>query len=371
MLTLDIGIDRERFEVAANIEIGAGVTGLFGASGSGKSTLLGAIAGLVKPTRGTIRLASDVLFDASRGINQPPHRRRIGLVFQDSLLFPHFSVKANLHYGWERTPTAERRFKFDDIIDLLALAPLLDAHPRRISGGERQRVALGRALLAAPRMLLLDEPLASLDGRLKAQILPFLRRIRDELRLPMIYVSHTLAEIVQLTDDLILLDTGQVVAHGPLPMLLTSRAGESAAGFHLDNVLPVIIESHDVEDGCTLARFGELSLALPLRGALAPGETTYVSVHRGDIALARQPVTGVSIQNQLAGRVTAIEHHDGAVQVRFNAGAPLLAEVTPRSFRDLDLRVGQAVHGLIKTRSFIFLAEQIGQSAGSAPSPTP
>lgn len=358
MLSLDVELERGRFGLRARLDFNGGVTGLFGPSGSGKSTILGILAGLVKPDRGRIVLDGTPLYDSATKLCLPPHRRRIGLVFQDSQLFPHYSVKGNLLYGFHRTPARERRFRFDDIVELLALRPLLDAHPRRISGGEKQRVALGRSLLASPRLLLLDEPLAALDQNLKAQILPFLQRIRDELNLPMVFVSHALPEILHLTDRLVLVGAGRVLAHGALHEILRGEDHAWAGRLGPGNILAVTVEAHDPEDGCTLARFQDWRLALPLRAGQAIGSTAYVSVHRGEVALARQAVTGISIRNQWPGRIVRIEHLGTGVQVHLEAGVPLVAEITPRALHELTLAVGDTVYCLIKTRSFSYLVEQ-------------
>jgi molybdate transport system ATP-binding protein len=358
MLSLDIELRRHAFDLVAKLELNGSVTGLFGPSGSGKSSLLGIIAGLVRPQRGRIVLDGETLYDSASGAYLPPHRRRIGLVFQDSQLFPHYSVKGNLIYGFKQTPPSQRRFRFDDIVDLLGLGPLLNAHPRNISGGEKQRVALGRSLLASPRLLLLDEPLASLDQGLKAHILPFLQRIRDELQLPMIYVSHALSEILHLTDQLVLIKQGRIRAAGALQDILQDPRPNQADPLGLDNTLPVTIEAHDVEGGCTLARFRDLRLVLPLRERLAIGRIAYVSIQRGEVALSRQAVPGLSIQNQVPGRIVKIEPRDESVAVHLDAGAPLLAEITPRACRELNLREGETVYCLIKTRSFSYLIEQ-------------
>lgn len=210
MLTLDLRYSRGAFQLNAKATLGDGVTGLYGPSGCGKSTLLALIAGLLKPQQGQIRLGDDVLFDAERRIFIPPHRRHIGLMFQDAQLFPHLSVRDNLLYGYRRLKPQERHFGYEAITTLLEIGHLAKRHPRDLSGGERQRVALGRALLYSPRMLLLDEPLSSLDDRLKGQILPFLNRVRDETKIPTIYVSHSLAEIRFLTATVLSLDIGHL-----------------------------------------------------------------------------------------------------------------------------------------------------------------
>lgn len=191
---------RGDFLLQADVYMASPVTGLCGASGSGKSSLLALVAGLQRPDAGRIVLDGAVLADAGAGIFLPPERRHIGVVFQDAQLFPHLTVEANLLYGFHNLEPAARRFGLMEVVDMLEIAQLLARRPRHLSGGERQRVALGRALLYSPSLLLLDEPLAALDARRKQQILPFLQRVRDETRIPMLYVTHVRAELDSLTD---------------------------------------------------------------------------------------------------------------------------------------------------------------------------
>ena len=192
------------------------VTALFGPSGAGKSTVLAAIAGLFRPQSGRIAIAGETLFDSERGIFVPARERRVGIVFQDTRLFPHMSVHANLLYGWRRAGTRAPGQTIDAVIALLGLEMLLARKPRTLSGGERARVALGRALLMSPRALLLDEPLAALDAPRKAEILPYLERLVEETKIPMLYVSHALDEVTQLADRMVVLNEGRVVAEGSL-----------------------------------------------------------------------------------------------------------------------------------------------------------
>jgi molybdate transport system ATP-binding protein len=201
MLQLDLSYRRGSFELQAHATLGAAVTGICGPSGAGKSTLLALLAGLLHPQHGTVRFDAELLDDAERGIRVPPWRRRFGLVFQDDRLFPHLSIRGNLLYGSRRLARASRQLELETVSALLELGPLLERRPAQLSGGERQRVALGRALLYSPRLLLLDEPLSSLDERLKQQILPFLRRIKQEIRIPMVYVSHDRREVDFLADQ--------------------------------------------------------------------------------------------------------------------------------------------------------------------------
>lgn len=211
MLELDLHFARPAFDLRITHRFGEGVTGVCGPSGSGKSTMLALIAGLLKPADGQIRYDGELLTDCHQRLFMPTHRRRFGLVFQDGLLFPHLSVRANLLYGWHALAPSQRRFSLEAVSELLEIGALLDRRPPQLSGGERQRAALGRALLASPRLLLLDEPLSSLDARLKAQILPFLKRIRDETRLPMLYVSHAADELAYIADELLQIDQGRLV----------------------------------------------------------------------------------------------------------------------------------------------------------------
>ncbi|PPE72585.1 molybdenum ABC transporter ATP-binding protein [Solimonas fluminis] len=208
MLSIDLDFRRGAFRLQARAEIGAGVTGVCGPSGSGKSTLLALLAGLLKPQAGTIRFDGKLLADGRHCV--PAWQRHFGLVFQDGQLFPHLSVRDNLLYGYKRLEPAQRRFELQPVLELLEIGPLVTRRPAQLSGGERQRVALGRALLYSPRLLLLDEPLSSLDERLKQQILPFLRRVKEETRLPMLYVTHATAEVDYLADRVMQMEAGQL-----------------------------------------------------------------------------------------------------------------------------------------------------------------
>jgi molybdate transport system ATP-binding protein len=199
------------FTLDAAFETNARVIALFGASGSGKSTLLNIIAGLIRPDTARVTVDGRVLTDTSAGIQVPIHRRRIGYVFQDARLFPHLSVARNLRYGRWLTPKTELYGSFEEVVSLLGIGHLLDRSPATLSGGEKQRVAIGRALLASPRLLLMDEPLASLDAARKAETLPYIERLRDELRIPIVYVSHSLEEVERLTREIVRMSEGRIL----------------------------------------------------------------------------------------------------------------------------------------------------------------
>jgi molybdate transport system ATP-binding protein len=226
MIVLAVDVEKQlgALHLKVRFEAAGGATALFGPSGAGKTSVVNMIAGLLTPDRGAIALDDTVLFDAARGINMPPHRRRIGYVFQEGRLFPHLSVRQNLDYGRRMNGRPRDAKEFDRIAALLDIENLLDRRPRLLSGGERQRVAVGRALLMGPRLLLLDEPLASLDAGHKREILPYLVRLRDDAGIPIVYVSHTAAEVRRIATTVVRLDAGHVVASGGLELLKEADA---------------------------------------------------------------------------------------------------------------------------------------------------
>ncbi|MBX6327594.1 MAG: molybdenum ABC transporter ATP-binding protein [Pseudolabrys sp.] len=233
MLSVEIEKRLGDFVLQAAFETASGATALFGPSGAGKTSLANAIAGLLTPDRGRIRLAGETLFDSQAGIDMPAWRRRIGYVFQEGRLFPHLSVRHNLNYGrWMNGLAADAK-TFTRVVELLDLGRLLDRRPGNLSGGERQRVAVGRALLMQPRLLLLDEPLASLDAARKADIFPYLERLRDEARVPIVYVSHDVAEVRRMATQIIVMDQGRIVNQGGLELL--ARQSANRAGTVLDD----------------------------------------------------------------------------------------------------------------------------------------
>ncbi len=210
MIEIQVSLKRQQFKLDVDLRLEHRVTALFGPSGSGKSTLLGIIAGIIQPDSGRIEIDGECIFNKQDHINKPMHQRKIGLVFQDSRLFPHLTVEDNLSYALQFLTAQNQHFHLKNIVELLELGNLLKQRPHQLSGGEKQRVALGRALLSSPKLLLLDEPLASLDERLKKQILPFLKIVADEINVPMIYISHSREEIMQITNNLINIEFGKI-----------------------------------------------------------------------------------------------------------------------------------------------------------------
>lgn len=354
-LDLDLELRQGSFTLQGRLLLEQPVSGLFGPSGCGKSTLLRAIAGLIRPQAGHIQWDGAPLFDAKRGIDLPPHRRRVGLVFQDSQLFPHLSVEGNLLYGFKLLSATERRFPLARIVELLDIGHLLKRRPRHLSGGERQRVALGRTLLASPRLLLLDEPLAALDEGRKQQILPFLRRVRDELRLPMLYVSHAINEILYLTPYLAIMEQGHILGQGLFSDVIRhERILELARSLGLENVLQVTVARHEPKIGSTTVRYDHHELHLPLAD-LPTGVETWIALRAADVALARQPITEITIQNQVPGRILSVRRIADRMLVEVDIGVPILAEVTVKAVRDLALTEGDFVYCLFKARAWQYL----------------
>jgi molybdate transport system ATP-binding protein len=356
-MTIDVDI-RHRLgplRLDARFEAGAGLTALFGRSGAGKTSLVNAIAGLVRPERGRIVVGDTTLVDTERGIFVASHRRRVGYVFQEGRLFPHLTVRQNLLYGrWFASAPGGHRTEAGRVIDLLDLAPLLDRRPGRLSGGEKQRVAIGRALLANPRIMLMDEPLASLDEARKAEILPFLERLRDETQIPIVYVSHSIAEVSRLATTIVVIAEGKVAAIGPTAEVmqrldLLPPAARSEAG----SILETTIEAHDEAYGLTVlaSRAGTFHVA---RIDLPVGAGVRIRVRARDVIVATQATEGLSAINVLPGIIADIGVPDAtAADVRIDCnGETILARVTRRSIDALGLRPGLPVHAVVKSVAF-------------------
>lgn len=328
----------------------SGIVAFFGRSGAGKTSLVNMLAGLVQPERGRIAVNGEVLFESARGIDLPPERRRLGYVFQDGRLFPHLSVRRNLLYGYARAPAGERRINLDRVVDLLGLGDLLARRPNRLSGGEKQRVALGRALLANPRLLLMDEPLAALDQPRKEEVLPFIERLRDTLAIPIVYVSHSMAEIVRLADTLVLVSDGRIEAVGAVEDLTSRLELRPLTGrYEAGAVVPARVARQDERYGLTELSFVGGVLRVP-RVAVPVGTELRLRVRARDVSLALQPPKEISVLNILPCKVDAIGEEEGAqVDLRLDAGgAPLWARITRRSLEQLGLVPGAQVFALVK-----------------------
>lgn len=349
-MTLSVEIQHRQGDFTLDLAFASegGVTALFGPSGSGKTSVLRIVGGLVRPQHGHIVFDGAVVVDTARALHVPAHRRRFGYVFQEPRLFPHLSVRQNLDYGRWFCRRAERRSDTARILDMLGIAHLLDRRPGNLSGGEKQRVSIGRALLASPRMLLMDEPLSALDEARKAEILPYLERLRDELDLPILYVSHSVAEVARLADRVVVMGHGRVEAIGSpgetlgiLPETVTREAGSVLAG---------TVVRIDRENELATIALSTASLVVP-RGHLVEGQRVRLHIPARDVLVATERPSGISALNILEGEVAALSPREaGAVDVAIRCGTDIIhARITELSVRRLGLRPGLVVHAVIKT----------------------
>ncbi len=352
------------FRLDAAFESGGGLTALFGRSGSGKTSLVNAIAGLIRPTRGHIAVDGEVLTDTASGVFVPARRRHVGYVFQEGRLFPHLTVRQNLLYGHWFAARRGRPGEVEHVIELLGLGELLGRRPANLSGGEKQRVAIGRALLAAPRLLVMDEPLASLDEERKTEILPYIERLRDEFAIPIVYVSHAIAEVTRLATTMVVMSEGRVAAIGPTAEImgridLFPLTGRAEAGA----ILNTRIAEHDIRFGLTTLRSAAGDLRVPYID-MRLGAQLRVRIRARDVMIALEPPKGLSALNILPGTVAEIGETVGAsVEMRLDCGGEtLIARLTRRSVEALGLVPGRQVYAVIKSIAFDHQA-----FAGAAP----
>lgn len=350
-MTLEVDVRHRQgdFVLEAAFSAEPGVTALFGRSGAGKSTLAGLVAGHRRPTSGRIALDGSVLVDSATGTCLPPRKRRIGVVFQEGRLFPHMSVKQNLLYGRRFAKPAEENEDPQRIIDLLGIGGLLDRRPRNLSGGEQQRVAIGRALLMSPRALIMDEPLAAIDQARRAEILPYLDRLRSEMRIPILYVSHAVDEIARLADTVVVLDEGRLLAVGPTAEILSRLDLAPLAEAEHSAILAGTVQEVDTARGVATVLHAAGPLTVP--GLAAPPETIVrLRIHSRDVAIAVGPLGRMSIRNRLPAMVVSISPRDRAiVDVTLDlSGSTLLASLTADAVAELQLQPGSEVTALIK-----------------------
>jgi len=347
------------FEHRASLDLPlAGLTALFGPSGAGKSTLVNLVAGLLRPDAGRIVVGETVFFDSARGIDRPVHRRELGVVFQDARLFPHLSVRGNLLYGWRRARERTRLpiATLEQVAPLLGLEGLLDRRPHTLSGGERQRVALGRALLAQPSLLVMDEPLASLDAARKGELLPYIERLRDEFDLPMLYVSHSIDEVLRLATSLVLLEEGRVGASGPLVEVLDHPAAVGLRRvFDIGSLLTGRVGRALPGESSGLIVGEGFVLRVPEPG-LPEGTPVRVRIPAREVSLALSDPGDISISNRIEGVVERLDPAAGGearveVRVRVGAGCVIAAAITRDSAQRLALAPGLRCWCLVKSVS--------------------
>ncbi len=337
-----------RLETQFEVEEGS-ITAIFGKSGAGKTSTINAIAGLTRPDVGVIQIGNTTLFDQNLRINLPIYKRQIGYVFQDDRLFPHMTVRNNLIYGTPKNRDVANSLNLTDITGLLELAPLLERRPRTLSGGEKQRVAIGRALLSNPKLLLMDEPLASIDVQHRFEILPFIQRVREKTGITIIYVTHALEEVIFIADQIILLSEGRVTAQGTVEEIMSRLdLHPMTSRFDAGAVISAIYSGYDREFD-----LGELSFdggTLRIAGLNAEiGIHLRAHIRARDVSLMLDKPKDTSVLNVFKGELIEIRHEDGPqLDLLINIGTPLIARITRKSLNDLNLDIGSKVYAMIK-----------------------
>jgi molybdate transport system ATP-binding protein len=353
-LALRLQLQRPGFALDVDMALpGRGISALVGPSGCGKTTVLRTIAGLERAAQGLVRFGDEVWQDNGENRFTLPHRRAIGYVIQDAALFPHLSVRSNLLYGYKRIAPAERKVELKQAVDLLGIGHLLERKPAMLSGGERQRVAIARALLTSPRLLLMDEPLAALDAGRKAEILPYLEHLHEELAMPIVYVTHALDEVMRLADHLVLMEAGRVKASGPLQEMLA----RTDLPLNQQDDAGVVIEA---KVAGSEAAYGLLRIAFA-GGGLWVGMGNVAVSHAGqqvrarvlarDVSVTREPPAQTSILNVLPVvlQEAQLEPHTALLRLKLGSeGHYLLARITRKSFDLLQLKAGDALHAQVK-----------------------
>jgi molybdate transport system ATP-binding protein len=347
LLLKDIFLPLAAFALEVDVEIQGRLTALFGPSGAGKTSLLELVAGLRRPNSAVIQLGDQVLTDVSRGVFVPARRRGIGYVPQDLALFPHLSVRQNLLYGRKAEGDSNHLFTFERVVEVLEIQPLIQRDVTDLSGGEKQRVALARALLASPRLLLLDEPLASLDVKLKARIIPYLARIRDEFRIPMLYVTHDRFETLALADEMVVLIDGKVAQTGSVRQVFSQPANLAVAGLlTVETIQPwrIVKTEHQL---ATVAVGSTLLSALALD--LPPNtKDVHVCIRAEDVILLKGPDNPSSARNHLPAVVQAVSPEGPLMRVELDCGFTLTALLTKQACEEMSLKPGDRVIALVK-----------------------
>ena len=337
-----------RLETQFEVEEGS-ITAIFGKSGAGKTSTINAIAGLTRPDVGVIQIGNTTLFDQNLKINLPIYKRHIGYVFQDDRLFPHMTVRNNLIYGTPKNRDVANSLNLTDITGLLELAPLLERRPRTLSGGEKQRVSIGRALLSNPKLLLMDEPLASIDVQHRFEILPFIQRVREKTGITIIYVTHALEEVIFIADQIILLSEGQVTAQGTVEEIMSRLdLHPMTSRFDAGAVISATYSGYDREFD-----LGELSFdggTLRIAGLNAEiGIHLRAHIRARDVSLMLDKPKDTSVLNVFKGELIEIRHEEGPqLDLLINIGTPLIARITRKSLNDLNLDIGSKVYAMIK-----------------------
>jgi molybdate transport system ATP-binding protein len=337
------------FELNLSFEIAHRFTSLFGPSGSGKTSVLSIIAGALRPRHGHVRLNNHTLLDTEKGIGLTPARRNIGVVFQDALLFPHLTVEHNLLYGQRYRHSARHAIEFPRVVEVLELGTLLQRYPRNLSGGEKQRVALGRALLSGPELLMMDEPLSSLDDPLKGRILTYLEGIVAEWAIPTLFVTHSQAEVRRAAEWVVVIEQGRIVCSGP-PGEALAEPGPLTWTNSVGPVNLLRIEELEVAEDHFIARVGSQNIFVPISN-LPFKSPSFIQFRPADVIVSRENPTGLSVRNHLRGHVCQVLSVGNAVFIAIDIGQVLWAEITPQAATELQLAPGVKVLCLLKAHS--------------------
>ncbi len=349
-LDFEIKLHQGDFDLDVAGSFSDGITAIFGPSGAGKSTLLACLAGMTTPDSGYVRLDGETLFASDEGVRRSPQSMRSVMVFQDGMLFPHMTVRQNVEYGYRLTPPEHRVIDPEELCQFLGISGMLGRYPSTLSGGERQRVALARGVATSPRLLLLDEPVASLDIRLRNEVVTYLKRVHERYGIPMIYVSHSLSDVMALAPNVLVLESGRVKSFGPVVDLVAEMASLTRIDRDdIDNLFPGTVQDSGAID------IGDVEIVARSDGHRA-GDRVTVSVSASDIVLALERPGSISARNILQGTVRRIEIGDYAAFAFVDAGAEFVVELTSDAVDALDLRSGSEVYVIFKTSSITIAA---------------
>lgn len=374
--TVDIKLKLTAYTLAVSINTHTRALGIYGPSGAGKSSLVEALAGLREGTTGHIQILGKTWLDTRKKCALPPHKRTVGWVPQDHRLFPHWDVLRNLKAGWLRVgaSTEARDQRLKDVIQILELGELLSRKPDQLSGGERQRVSLGRALCSHPEILILDEPLASLDTRLRQRLLAYLRAVQQEFTLPLIVISHDMTELQALCEEIYILKRGRIIDHGPPTPVFTRLLGQASQdeGRSFINVIPIFPAEQKPEDPCVQVRIGHPDKGPTLELPHTPFEThkhAILHIAADDIILAKTQMNAISARNQLAAKIVDIQPHQNVTWITskvVDEGPELVVAITRSALEDLALQVSEIVYLIIKSQALQLRADHHSKNANAS-----
>lgn len=352
MIDVNIKLKRDNFDVVINESFGSGITGVFGPSGSGKTSLMHSISGLAHPQEGEITINNKTIFSKEKRINVSVEKRNIGYVFQEGRLFPHMTVEKNLRYGVKKNK--RNGLTFEAVVELLNLSHILTSKPANISGGERQRTALGRSLLSSPDILLLDEPFSAVDANLREQILPFLLKIHKTVQIPLLVVSHDITDLLKLTSRLCLINNGRCIGHDNYHNLLQKPDLQGVFGKH-SLINSITLKVAYVEDnGLAIlsTKKNENQIKVLCENSIGQydvGQEIMIFIRPDDVALSNRPLEGITIQNQLEGTIAYIIERNNSILCMVDVGFPLVVEITAASLNRMDIINGSKVWCLFKS----------------------